>query len=92
MPDVSPKVLAEQLNELIADDIVQRQETGKVPAPVIYSLTEYGRTILPVLVAVRIWGQRHIERFGNQEPDQESLDAASARASASLEKSIASGG
>ena len=35
MPDISKKVLIEQLNELIADELVQRQETGKVPAPVM---------------------------------------------------------
>jgi DNA-binding HxlR family transcriptional regulator len=66
MPDVSQKVLTEQLNELIADEIVHRHETGKLPAPVIYSLTEYGRTILPVLHAVRVWGQAHIERIGDE--------------------------
>ena len=66
MPDVSQKVLTEQLSELIADEIVQRQETGKIPAPVMYSLTEYGRTILPVLQSVRIWGSAHIERFGGE--------------------------
>jgi DNA-binding HxlR family transcriptional regulator len=66
MPDVSQKVLTEQLNELIADEIVERYETGKVPAPVIYSLTEYGRTIVPLLRAVRVWGQTHIERFSDE--------------------------
>ena len=68
MPDVSQKVLTEQLSELIADEIVHRHETGKVPAPVIYSLTEYGRTILPLLQTVRRWGEAHIERFGGDGP------------------------
>ena len=64
MPDVSQKVLTEQLRELIADEIVQREETGRVPARVIYSLTEYGRTVVPLLQSVRRWGDAHIERFG----------------------------
>jgi DNA-binding HxlR family transcriptional regulator len=63
LPDVSRKVLAEHLGELIADDIVHREETGPVPAPVIYSLTEYGRTLLPLVDFVRVWGRAHIERF-----------------------------
>ena len=63
LPDVSPKVLAEQLGELIADDIVQREETGPVPTPVFYSLTEYGRTLMPLVDAVKAWGRGHIERF-----------------------------
>ncbi|HEY8313736.1 MAG TPA: helix-turn-helix domain-containing protein, partial [Candidatus Baltobacteraceae bacterium] len=63
MPDVSQKVLTEQLGELIADDIVMREETGRVPTPVMYSLTEYGRTLLPLLQSVVQWGRGHIERF-----------------------------
>ena len=65
IPDVSQKVLTEQLRELIADDIVQRDQTGKIPAPVVYSLTEYGRTVLPLLRTLRQWGDTHIERFGS---------------------------
>ena len=62
--DISPKVMAEQLRELEADGLVQREETGPVPAPVIYSLTDYGRQVMPVVEAVRRWGTRHIEKFG----------------------------
>lgn len=64
MPAVSQKVLTEQLRELMADDIVHRQRTGRVPAPVVYSLTEYGRSLLPIAESVRLWGRGHIERFG----------------------------
>ncbi|MGH6963019.1 MAG: winged helix-turn-helix transcriptional regulator [Phenylobacterium sp.] len=63
MPAISQKVLTEQLRELEADDIVHRQETGQVPAPVIYSLTDYGRSILPIVENVRLWGRSHIEHF-----------------------------
>ena len=63
MPDISQKVLTEQLRELIADDIIHRERTGRVPAPVLYSLTEYGLSLLPILRTVRLWGRGHIERF-----------------------------
>jgi DNA-binding HxlR family transcriptional regulator len=59
---VSQKVLAQQLRELIADGLVARERTGAVPAPVIYSLTDYGNSVLPMLEMVRIWGQKHLER------------------------------
>lgn len=62
-PEMSQKVLTEQLGELIADDIVARVRTGPVPAPVIYSLTDYGRTLLPLVESLRLWGREHIERF-----------------------------
>ena len=63
MPSVSQKVLTEQLRELAADDIVHREETGQVPAPVIYSLTDYGRSLLPIVENVRLWGRGHIAHF-----------------------------
>ena len=65
MPAISQKVLTEQLRELIADDIVARQETGEVPAPVIYSLTDYGRSLTPIVKTVQTWGRGHIDKFGD---------------------------
>ncbi len=59
---ISHKVLAEQLRELEADGIVDRTPTGAVPAPVIYQLTAYGQTLLPIVEAVRIWGEGHMQR------------------------------
>ena len=64
MPSISQKVLTEQLRELMADDIVLREATGSVPAPVLYSLTPYGRSLLPIVETVRTWGTGHIARFG----------------------------
>jgi DNA-binding HxlR family transcriptional regulator len=62
MPDISAKVLAEQLRELIADEIVDRHSSGRVPAPVLYSLTEYGKSVLPIVEATRQWGNQHMRR------------------------------
>jgi DNA-binding HxlR family transcriptional regulator len=64
MPSISQKVLTEQLRELIADEIVARAQTGPTPAPVVYSLTNYGQSLVPIVEAVRMWGRGHIERFG----------------------------
>jgi DNA-binding HxlR family transcriptional regulator len=58
--------LTQQLRELIADGLVTRRRTGAVPSPVIYSLTDYGNTALPMLEQVRRWGERHIERSGSR--------------------------
>lgn len=65
MPSISQKVLTEQLRELIADDIVAREATGAVPAPVIYSLTDYGRSLTPIVKTVQSWGRGHIEKFAD---------------------------
>jgi DNA-binding HxlR family transcriptional regulator len=61
--NMSQKVLTEQLRELIADGIVERTETGRIPAPVLYSLTEYGRSVLPIIENLKAWGRLHQERY-----------------------------
>jgi DNA-binding HxlR family transcriptional regulator len=63
LPGISQKVLTQQLRELVSDEIVRRQPKGSVPAPVEYSLTEYGRTLLPLVEQIRLWGRTHLERL-----------------------------
>src|SRR5690348_246526 len=55
MPGISQKVLTQQLRELVNDGIVNREPTGPVPAPVQYSITAYGRSVLPLVEEVRLW-------------------------------------
>jgi DNA-binding HxlR family transcriptional regulator len=59
---ITAKVLVEQLRELQADGLVERVETGPVPASVVYRLTPYGLTVLPVVESVRVWGEAHLRR------------------------------
>jgi DNA-binding HxlR family transcriptional regulator len=66
MPGISQKVLTQQLRELVGDGIVLRQPGGAVPAPVVYSLTDYGRSVLPLVEGVRLWGRAHIERLTSE--------------------------
>ena len=62
MSSISQKVLAQQLRELRADGIVDRRAADRLSEPVIYSLTAYGRSILPLVESVRLWGRGHLER------------------------------
>lgn len=62
MPGISQKVLTQQLRELVNDEIVHREPKGAIPAPVEYSLTSYGRSVLPLVEDVRLWGRVHMER------------------------------
>jgi DNA-binding HxlR family transcriptional regulator len=66
MPGISQKVLTQQLRELVADGIVQREPKGAVPSPVEYLLTDYGRSVLPLVEGIRTWGRRHIERLTSE--------------------------
>jgi DNA-binding HxlR family transcriptional regulator len=62
MPGISQKVLTQQLRELMSDGIVHREPKGVAPAPVEYSLTAYGQSLLPLIEEIRIWGRSHMER------------------------------
>ncbi len=70
---ITPKVLAEQLRELEADGLISRVETGPVPAPVIYKLTPYGATVLPVVEKVRQWGEAHQQHTQDAEALTEAM-------------------
>lgn len=59
LPDLSAKVLAQQLRELQADGLVSRHRSGPVPARVHYTLTPHGHSALPVAEQIRRWGQAH---------------------------------
>ncbi len=65
MPRISQKVLTQQLRELIDDGIAERRPTGEIPAPVEYSLTDYGRTVLPLVEEIRRWGDGHLKAIAN---------------------------
>ncbi|MFA5184760.1 MAG: helix-turn-helix domain-containing protein [Patescibacteria group bacterium] len=59
IPGVSQKMLTAQLRELEKDRIIHRQVYREVPPRVEYWMTDYGRTLRPLLVAMGRWGEKH---------------------------------
>ena len=57
---VTQRMLTNQLRELESDKIIDRKVYAEVPPRVEYSLTDYGRTLEPVMLAMRDWGADHI--------------------------------
>ena len=57
---VTQRMLTNQLRELERDGIVSRKVYAEVPPRVEYSLTEYGRSLEPVMIAMRDWGAEHM--------------------------------
>jgi len=60
MPSISRKVLAEQLKELEADGLINREQFKEIPPRVEYSLTELGKSLRPIMNDMAIWGQEKI--------------------------------
>ncbi|KIF76374.1 HxlR family transcriptional regulator [Streptomyces sp. 150FB] len=62
---VSRKVLAQRLKSLVADGVVEKRPYNTRPLRHEYHLTESGRGLLPVLVALQDWGTRHVMGDGS---------------------------
>jgi DNA-binding HxlR family transcriptional regulator len=60
IPGVALKVLSRQLKELEQDDIVHREVFAEVPPRVVYSLTERGRRLSPVIELLTEWSRKNI--------------------------------
>ena len=58
--NATPKVLTQQLRELESQELIHREVYADVPPKVEYSLTDTGRSLLPVIKAMRDWGASHI--------------------------------
>ncbi|HLN95112.1 MAG TPA: winged helix-turn-helix transcriptional regulator [Flavobacterium sp.] len=63
IPDATRRVLNIQLKELEEHDLVTKKIYPVVPPKVEYSLTEFGKTVIPVIAALGDWGDTHEERL-----------------------------
>ncbi|GIP22310.1 helix-turn-helix domain-containing protein [Paenibacillus sp. J22TS3] len=61
---ITRKMLTEQLRELESDNLIVRTVYPVVPPKVEYSLSDYGKTFIPVMQSMAQWGSAHLERNG----------------------------
>jgi DNA-binding HxlR family transcriptional regulator len=66
LPYVTRKILTQQLRELEDDGVVIRTVFPQVPPKVEYSLSDYGKTLIPIMSSLSGWGQTHVE-FDNHD-------------------------
>ncbi|KOY14396.1 MULTISPECIES: helix-turn-helix domain-containing protein [Paenibacillus] len=67
MPAITQKMLTQQLRELEDDGIVNRIVYNQVPPKVEYELSDYGRSLEPILNALCNWGDQHIiKEYGDK--------------------------
>ncbi len=60
IPKATAKMLTQQLRELEKDKLVNRQVFPVIPPRVEYSLTGLGKSLMPVLAAMRDWGADYL--------------------------------
>ena len=63
IPDASRRVINIQLKELEEHGIVEKTIYAVVPPKVEYKLTEFGKTLLPVIDTMGDWGNQHKEQL-----------------------------
>jgi len=63
IPDASRRVLNMQLKELEDHELVTKKIYAQVPPKVEYSLTDFGKTLVPVISALGFWGDEHENRL-----------------------------
>ena len=60
IPGATPKMLTQQLRELESQDLIHREVYPVIPPKVEYTLTELGKSLMPVLISIRDWGAEYL--------------------------------
>jgi len=63
IPDATRRVLNVQLKELEDHELVTRTIYPVMPPKVEYHLTEFGKTLIPLIRSIGLWGDQHQERL-----------------------------
>lgn len=64
-------MLTQQLRELERDGVIERKVYAQVPPRVDYSLTKFGKTLEPIVLMMRNWGETYLK---DHPPTQKSGD------------------
>jgi DNA-binding HxlR family transcriptional regulator len=60
LPGVNTKMLTKQLRELEEDGVIKRTVYPEVPPRVEYMITDFGKTLIPILEALCNWGANYL--------------------------------
>ncbi|AXU29425.1 TPA: winged helix-turn-helix transcriptional regulator [Clostridioides difficile] len=63
IPKATPKMLTQQLRELESDGLIIRVVYPVVPPKVEYSLSDFGKSIIPILDSMCDWGSDYLENL-----------------------------
>ena len=63
IPKATPKMLTQQLREFESDGLIIRVVYPVVPPKVEYSLSDFGKSIIPILDSMCDWGSNYLENL-----------------------------
>lgn len=63
LPNVTHKMLTQQLRELEQNEIIKRKMYPEVPPKVEYTLTLLGKSVIPVIDILNDWGEEYKNLF-----------------------------
>lgn len=63
LPEAAPRVLDIQLKELVEDGLVSKTIFPELPPRSEYTITELGKSLLPIIDAMLDWGKEHFDIF-----------------------------
>lgn len=63
IPDISTRVLSSTLKTLEADELIDRKVHAQVPPKVEYSLTDTGRSLIPLIMQLTEWAQQNMTKI-----------------------------
>jgi DNA-binding HxlR family transcriptional regulator len=60
LPNITQRMLTNQLRELEKDGLIHRKVYREVPPKVEYSLTELAISLIPILLSIKEWGEENL--------------------------------
>jgi hypothetical protein len=76
IPDISTRVLSTTLKTLEADGLIDRKVYAQVPPKVEYSLTETGKSLIPLLMKLTEWAQTNMKKVMEHRSEYETRQTA----------------
>lgn len=75
IPDISTRILSATLKTLEADGLINRKAYAEVPPKVEYSLTETGKSLIPLIVQLTEWARKNMKSVMDHRREYEEAEA-----------------
>lgn len=70
LPEAAPRVIDIQLKQMVEDGMIAKTIYPELPPRLEYTITELGKSLIPIIDAMMKWGEEHIDlfhkKYGNQ--------------------------